>query len=111
MKHFIILLLLSTATANAQSNEIMKMCLKDTGYTPKTFYQYDFSKGFACWSNWKSGYEKLKMEKQRQFLEENPWYKGNNWKWEERAEYDCEKIYSTQMMANITICHKPYYLN
>jgi hypothetical protein len=45
----------------------------------------------------------------RSFLQEHPWYKGKNWKWEERAEYTCKHIETLQGSAEV--CSKPYYIN
>jgi len=93
------------------SNEVMKSCLAEHGYTPENFETFKFSKSAACFHDWKTAEVQKDYEKQREFLQEHPWYKGKNWKWEERAEYSCEKIYSTALLANITVCSKPYYIN
>lgn len=98
------------AIAN-ENNDVIKSCLKQTGYTPETFDTFSFAKAAGCYSDWKVGNNKVKYNQQKEFLEQNPWYKGSNWKWEERAEYRCERIYSNQMMANITVCSKPFYIN
>lgn len=95
----------------SHSNEVMKQCLDQYGYTPEKFDTFDFSKPAACHSKWRVAEIEKNHVKMRKFLDEHPWYRGKNWKWEERAEYNCEKIYSTAYLNNITICTKPYYLN
>jgi hypothetical protein len=97
--------------ATNHNNEVIKACLEESGYTPEKFYEFNFSKAAACHSDWRVAQDNRDKEKQRQFLAEHPWYKGTNWKWEEKAEYTCEKIYSTQLMNTITVCSKPIYLN
>ena len=93
------------------SNEVMKLCLEESGYTPDKFETFDFSKPAACHSKWRVAETEKDYVKMRSFLQEHPWYKGKNWKWEERAEYSCEKIYSTRLLRNVEICSKPYYIN
>jgi len=94
-----------------QNNAVMKACLEQEGYTFDKFDTFNFSKAAACFHDWKIAEIEKDYAKMREFLKENPHFKGKNWKWEERAEYNCEKIYSTAYLNNITICTKPYYLN
>jgi Zn-dependent M32 family carboxypeptidase len=105
----------STADADPltakQNNTVLKACLEQHGYTPEKFDTFDFNKSSACYHDWKAAETQKDYAKMRAFLKENPWFKGKNWKWEETAEYSCEKIYSTALLANITVCSKPYYIN
>lgn len=94
-----------------QNNTVMKACLEQHGYTPEKFDTFHFNKAAACYHDWKTAETEKDYAKMRAFLKENPWFKGKNWKWEETAEYSCEKIYSTALLANITVCSKPYYVN
>jgi len=103
-----ILLVLAGSTVHANpNNEALKLCLDAYGYNLKNFDTFDFSKAAACHSN-KKEKKKIKLqEEQREFLKKRPWFRGTNWKWEEKAEYTCTKQYHT----GLTICHKPYYIN
>jgi len=102
---------LEAKAETTHSNEVMKSCLEESGYTPDKFETFDFSKPAACHSKWRVAETEKDYVKMRSFLQEHPWYKGKNWKWEERAEYSCEKIYSTRLLRNVEICSKPYYIN
>ena len=95
----------------SENNAVMKSCLDEYGYTPEKFHEFNFAKAAACHSDWRTAEDERNRMKQRKFLEEHPWYKGKNWKWEETAEYSCEKIYSTRLLQTVTICSKPIYIN
>jgi len=95
----------------SESNNAMKACLDKYGYTPEKFDTFDFTKAAACHSEYRANVVANQDLERKQFLEEHPWYKGKNWKWEETAEYSCEKIYSTRLLRNIEVCSKPYYIN
>ena len=94
-----------------QNNAVMKACLQEHGYTPERFEYFDFTKAADCFHEWKTAEREKNYAEMRKFLKERPWYKGPNWKWEETAEYECEKIYSTALLNTITVCSKPYYIN
>jgi len=106
-----ILVMTTDSNAESHSNKVMKDCLVEYGYTPEKFEGFDFSKPAACHGAWRVAENERDYKKMKDFLVDHPWYKGKNWKWEERAEYSCEKIYSTQLMNTITVCSKPIYLN
>jgi len=103
-------LLVMTTDSNAEShsNEVMKNCLIEYDYTPDKFETFDFSKPAACHSKWRTAETEKDYKKMRDFLAEHPWYKGKNWKWEQRAEYTCVKRVD---MGGIELCTRPYYLN
>ena len=96
------------SNADSMSNQVMKECLNEHGYTPEKFETFNFSKAAACHSDFRIAQREKNYEKQREFLTEHPWYKGKNWKWEERAEYTCFKRYDLDGME---FCYKPIYLN
>jgi lipopolysaccharide export system protein LptC len=103
-----VLVMTTDSQAESRSNEVMKECLAKHGYTPEGFQTFDFSKPAGCHSDYRISQRKVEYEKQREFLAEHPWYKGKNWKWEERAEYTCIKRYD---MSGMEFCFKPIYLN
>lgn len=89
----------------------MKACLAQEGYTPENFDSFNFGKAASCFHDWKTAEAEKDRVKMRKFLDENPWFRGKNHKWAERAEYSCEKIYSTALLNTITVCSKPIYVN
>jgi hypothetical protein len=95
----------------SENNAVMKYCLQETGYTPDKLETFKFADASRCYHGWKVRDDAEKAAQRQAFLEANPWYKGGNWKWQETAEYRCEKIYSTTMVRNITVCSKPIYIN
>lgn len=104
-----VLTLTTEADAGArENNAIMKACLEQYGYTPEKFETFNFSRPAKCHSDWRIAQNEKSYAKMREFLDKHPWYKGTNWKWEERAEYTCTKRYD---LNGIVVCHKPYYLN
>ena len=70
----------------AASNQAMKTCLLANGYSGEVFYGYNFSKAAACFHDWKDGQLREEYIKAQLWLEENPWYKGSHWKWEELSK-------------------------
>lgn len=90
-----------------ESNEVLKKCLIDSGYTKENFDTYNFSKAAKCHSDYRVGMQKVKNEETREFLKKKPWYKGKNWNWEDKAEYTCHEEYHT----GYTFCHRPHYIN
>ena len=95
------------AAAN-MNNDVMKSCLKQYGYKQEKFDTFDFSKPAACHSKWRVAENTKETKKMQDFLKEHPWYKGKNWKWEQRAEYTCVIRHD---LGGIELCTKPYYLN
>jgi len=105
----LIFCLISSPSLANMSNDVMKSCLEEHGYTLDKFDTFNFSKAASCHSAYRIGEVKNNLEDQRQFLSDHPWYKGTNWKWEERAEYTCSKI--DTLRGSATVCSKPYYIN
>ena len=108
----LLIVLVGTVQGNADpshSNQVMKQCLEQYDYKPENFYSYDFSKAAKCHSDWRIAENNRDRARIKEFLKKHPWYKGSNWKWEERAEYNCQKVYSD--VGPITVCSKPYYVN
>lgn len=103
----------SYAADNSKNNEMIKECLIVWGYDyaekdpQKRINNFNWNKASGCVSNFVVEEHKKRIEKDRQFVESKPWFKGTNWKWQEKAEYTCTKEYHTGM----TICRKPYYVN
>lgn len=93
------------------TNQLIKLCLEENGYDQKNFDTFDFSKAMMCINYKKQPYLKAERKQMADLLKEKPWYKGPNFKWEQRAEYTCSKIYSTAHAMNVTVCQKPFYLN
>jgi len=108
MRKLILLLCLMTTPAFASpNNEALKLCLDMHGYNLKNFDTFDFSSAAACHSKYRVE-RKIKLEEeQREFLKKRPWFRGTNWKWEDKAEYTCTKQHHT----GLTVCHKPFYIN
>lgn len=106
----------TTARAEEHPNNIaISKCLAESGYDKtapiEERMKFNFTKPAGCASKRIAEVQQVKDLEQRAFLEANPWYKGSNFKWEERAEYNCEKIYSTALLNTITVCSKPIYIN
>lgn len=87
LKTNIIALCLLSTTVNAnENNEAMKTCLMAHGYEGNTqLMTFNFSKASACFHDWKAGKLREEYIRGQLWLEENPWYKGDNWNWEEVA--------------------------
>ena len=125
MKKLIVLFCLMTTSAFSEdkqlhqfdrsfNNQMMIECLDAWGY-PRGASVDDRMK----WPYWRevsdctSGFvleeQQRKVKADREFVEKHPWFKGKNWKWQERAEYTCHKIHSDK--GPIEICSKPFYIN
>jgi hypothetical protein len=98
----LLILLFSVNSFANTNNDVIKMCIGANE---------TWAGASRCYHDWKVYDNRRKYSKEKQFLKDNPWYRGNNWDWEDRAEYRCEKIYSTQLLNNITVCHKPILIN
>lgn len=86
----IALLLAGTVFAHyaeaSDSNDAMKTCLMAHGYEGNTqLMTFNFSKASACFHDWKVGELREKYIEGQLWLEEHPWYKGDNWDWEDVA--------------------------
>ena len=95
----------------SENNAVMKYCLGEAGYTPDKLETFEFAAASRCYHGWKVRDDAEKAAERQAFLKANPWYRGSKWQWEQTAEYRCEKIYSTTMVGNITVCSRPIYLN
>jgi len=83
-----VLYLLSTSVYANENNEAMKTCLLAHGYDGSVFLMYDFGKAASCYHDWKAGKLREEYIQSKLWLEENPWYTGSNWNWEEvQKEY------------------------
>jgi hypothetical protein len=91
-----------------ENNDVLKSCLKLHEYSPEKFDTFNWGKASRCYHAHAIAQEESKREEIREFLKEKPWYKGANWKWEDKAEYTCTKLYHRN---GIVICHKPIYIN
>jgi len=123
MKKLIVILSCLLATTAAQAafaegnkNGMIKECLSAYGYdynlpVEQRVNSINWNGASACVSNFQVEQQKQKVADITEFLKRKPWFKGPNFKWEERAEYTCSKVYSSAHGVNITLCQKPYYLN
>jgi len=106
---------IASAKAEIKSNnDMIKECLMAYGYdynlpVDKRINTFNWNDASSCVSNFKADEQQKNIAKVKEFLKEKPWYKGPNWRWELRSEYECNKVYSDK--GPITLCTKPYYLN
>ena len=119
MKYILTVIVLTIGLASqthandVSPNEMIKQCLDVWGYDrnepdpQKRLDQFDFRNASKCVAGFRYEYWQERIEADREFVKTKPWFRGTNWKWEERAEYTCTKEYHTGM----TICRKPYYVN
>lgn len=95
------------------NGDMIKECLKATGYNyeeqdpQKRLDSYNWNLGADCVSGFQHKKFLERKAELQEFLNEKPWFRGTNWKWQERAEYTCTKQHHT----GLTVCQKPYYLN
>jgi hypothetical protein len=90
------------------NNDYVKECLALHDYSPEKFDTFNWNAASACFHAKSIAQSEAVYAKLREFLEENPHYRGPNWDWERRAEYTCIKRYD---LNGIEVCSKPYYLN
>lgn len=116
MRKLIVLLCLMTTPTFANdvdyNNKMIKECLEVWGMdyslpVDKRFAKVDWNNASGCVSNFNLQKQQQRVKADREFLKNNPWFRGKNWKWEERAEYTCTKQHHT----GLTVCHKPIYIN
>ena len=62
-------------SVNADSNQVMKNCLVENGYTPEKFDTFNFSKAASCHSDYRIGIQKAEYAELRNFLKHNPRYR------------------------------------
>lgn len=94
------------------NNKMIKECLTAFNYdydapVDKRLNNFNWNKASNCVSNFNIEAQQKKVAAQREFLKKNPWFKGTNWKWQQKAEYTCVKQHHT----GYTVCSKPYYIN
>ena len=111
----ILLCLLATPVfAESGYNDAAKECLKAYGYdhtlpVEVRLNSFNFNKASPCMTAHRQADWKERIAKDRAFVAQRPWYKGKNWKWEEKAEYTCYHI--NNLRGQYEICSKPIYLN
>ncbi|MEK9698146.1 MAG: hypothetical protein VW270_20415 [Candidatus Poseidoniales archaeon] len=102
------------ANDNKHNNEMIKECLDFWGYDrdepdpQKRLDSFDFRTASTCVANFRYEDWLQRMEADRELMKDKPWFRGSNWKWEERAEYKCTKQLHN---GGLTVCHKPIYIN
>lgn len=114
-----VLFIMFSVSANATvaentNNTMIKECLDVYGYDKSLpvddrLNNFNWAGASGCVSNFNVEKHKTRIAEEREFLKKNPWFKGKNWKWQQRAEYSCNKV-----MTNagwVEICHRPYYVN
>lgn len=94
------------------NNEMIKQCLeayeyKKTAPVEERLNNFDWQSASDCVAGFNQERQKVKLAEQKEFLKKNPWYKGRNWNWEDRAEFTCHTEYHT---GNV-FCHRPKYIN
>jgi len=94
------------------TNNMIKDCLMAYEYdydapVEERLNNFNWQDASDCVAGFKHEEHEKRLAEQREFLKQKPWFKGTNWKWEERAEYTCTKDYGT----GLTYCHRPIYLN
>ena len=124
MKKLIVLLCLMTTSAFAEgkqahefdrsfNNQMIKECLDVWGYdkyapVETRLNNFNWQGAAGCVANFRLEEQRKQVEADREFLKEKPWFRGSNWKWQEKAEYTCTKQLHN---GGITVCHKPFYIN
>lgn len=106
------LLCVATDALAKSNNEMIKDCLNANGYdrsadVEKRLNTFDWQRGSYCVANFQNELHEKRLAEQREFLKKNPWYKGRNWNWEDKAEFTCHTEYHT----GFVYCHRPKYIN
>jgi hypothetical protein len=103
----------TVAAGKVSNNEMMKQCLDVWGFDrdepniDKRFSDVNMMDIAGCVQGFRAEAWAIQIEKDREFVKSRPWFRGSNFKWQERAEYTCTKHLHTGQ----TICQKPYYVN
>ena len=114
MRALLLAALVCASSANAKDNgDMIQDCLAVNGYdktasVEQRLNNFDWGRAGACVSGFEAEKHKEKLSQIRQTLDQKPWYKGPNWRWELRSEYECSKAYTDH--GPITLCSKPHYL-
>ena len=93
----IALCLVATTSQANTSNDALKWCLEQTGYSVENFDSFDFNKAAACHSDYRVGKMKAEYAELRDFLKHNPRYRfpgqSNNRCWGKPREMPFESAY------------------
>lgn len=94
------------------NNQMIKECLDAWGYDKYApveirLNNFNWQGAAGCVANFRLEEQQKQVQADREFLKKKPWFRGTNWKWEEKAEYTCTKQHHT----GLTVCHKPIYIN
>lgn len=92
----------SAVSTESENNNVMSECVKNT---------QDYNLASQCYNEWKIAEEQRNYQNLQEFLQLNPWYRGNRWQWQNNLEYRCERVYNNNVMTTMIICSKPIYLN
>ena len=108
----VLFLFVTSPVCAMSNNEIMKHCLDAFGYDKtapieQRLNNFNWDNASWCAAGFRAEESAKRREEIRAFLKEKPWFRGKNWKWQERAEYTCTKNYN----SGLTYCHKPIYIN
>jgi hypothetical protein len=114
----VVLALLSSSTwafAEKTNNDMTKDCLTINGYdyslpARERVNTFDWTAAAYCTAGFQQEQHKKRLAELTEFIKENPWYKGPNWRWKLRAEYTCRIVNNTDT-GPIEVCSKPYYIN
>lgn len=115
MRALLLAAVVCASSANAKDNSAMiQDCLAVHGYDRTATVEdrldnFDWSSAAGCTSAFDVAKHEEKLAQIRQTLDQKPWYKGPNWRWELRSEYECSKVYTDH--GPITLCSKPHYLD
>ena len=100
---------------NKMNNRMIKECLDVWGYDrdepdpQKRLDSFDFRMASTCVGDFRLEDWQKRIKADREFVNDKPWFRGKNWKWQERAEYTCRRI--TNLSGTYEVCSKPIYLN
>lgn len=104
---------LAYAMPERTNNQMMKECLAQFGYDYTTsvderLNNTDWAEVSACTAGFIQEKHFEYVKKRKEFLKQNPWYRGPNWRWELRTEYSCTMLGSD--VGPREVCHKPAYV-
>ena len=72
-------------------NEMIKQCLDVWGYDrdepdpQKRLDKFDFTHASKCVAGFRQEEWAQRIEADREFVKTKPWFRGTNWKWEEKS--------------------------
>ena len=111
----LVLMFITTSANASQYNEGVKKCLQQLGYrwtdnAEERINNFNWNNASICTNSVQRKLVDEEYTRLRDFIKENPWYKGPNWKWERYSEYNCSKVWSEEVNTTITLCQKDYYV-